>query len=74
MEASELPSECGDGICSLPDETNESCRIDCGCGNGIINPKWEICDDGNTVSGDGCSDSCFIETSGSICIYPDQPP
>ena len=30
------------------------------CGDGILDPT-EKCDDGNTVSGDGCSDRCLIE-------------
>jgi len=30
------------------------------CGNGIVEPP-ETCDDGNTVSGDGCSNICQIE-------------
>lgn len=32
------------------------------CGNGIVQPP-EQCDDGNTVSGDGCSDTCTAELS-----------
>src|SRR5262245_15576282 len=37
------------------------------CGNGridesyVVNGADEACDDGNTVSGDGCSDSCQAE-------------
>ena len=31
------------------------------CGDGIINGS-ETCDDGNTISGDGCSSTCQIET------------
>ena len=31
-----------------------------GCGNGILEPPEE-CDDGNTVSGDGCSAFCRLE-------------
>jgi cysteine-rich repeat protein len=30
------------------------------CGNGIVEVDEE-CDDGNSVSGDGCSDSCILE-------------
>ncbi len=42
------------------------------CGNGSLDPG-EQCDDGNTVSGDGCSASCTIEpfytcpTPGKAC-------
>lgn len=31
------------------------------CGNGILETPYEECDDGNTVSGDGCSSTCQIE-------------
>src|SRR5262249_51290885 len=38
------------------------------CGNGIIDPG-EQCDDGNTVSGDGCSNVCTIEAGWmSMCV------
>lgn len=30
------------------------------CGDGLLSPP-ESCDDGNTVAGDGCSDSCITE-------------
>jgi len=42
-----------------------------GCGNGVINPN-EACDDGNTVSTDGCTDTCTI-TPGYSCPTPNQP-
>ena len=35
------------------------------CGDGVISPE-EACDDGNAISGDGCLDSCEIE-SGFSC-------
>lgn len=31
------------------------------CGNGVIDGTGEACDDGNTTSGDGCSDVCESE-------------
>lgn len=31
------------------------------CGDGEIQPLVETCDDGNGVSGDGCSDRCILE-------------
>ena len=45
------------------DETElpDSCPRDCGCGNGVLNPRWEQCDDGNRNDGDGCSASCTKE-------------
>ncbi|HVW27788.1 MAG TPA: hypothetical protein VHC69_20625 [Polyangiaceae bacterium] len=33
---------------------------------------YEQCDDGNTVSGDGCSATCEIEL-GYVCTVPDEP-
>jgi len=43
--------------------------IPCDCGDGIIEPdEGEECDDGNTVSGDGCSSSCIIEYCGDGII------
>ena len=34
------------------------------CGNGVLETPYEECDDGNTVSGDGCSSTCTTETTG----------
>lgn len=35
-----------------------------GCGDGIVSPnKGEVCDDGNTISGDGCSADCTSDES-----------
>ncbi|CAK76405.1 unnamed protein product (macronuclear) [Paramecium tetraurelia] len=33
------------------------------CGNGELNTEFEICDDGNYLGGDGCSQNCVIEDS-----------
>jgi len=47
----------------------------CMCGNGMLNPPAESCDDGNHTGGDGCSPDCKTETDwicptpGSPCIY-----
>lgn len=43
-----------------------SVAIKAGCGDGLITGT-EQCDDGNAVSGDGCSSSCQIE-SGFQCV------
>ena len=41
----DMTATCSDGVCPL------------GCGNGTVNAP-EVCDDGNTVSGDGCERDC----------------
>ncbi|MFD2167161.1 M4 family metallopeptidase [Thalassotalea euphylliae] len=41
------------------------------CGDGELNAA-EMCDDGNQVSGDGCSASCQVE-SGFSCSVPTSP-
>ena len=47
------------------------CKQQSVCGNGIIEPG-EQCDDGNTVSGDGCSSTCQIEASYYDCSVAGQ--
>ncbi len=42
------------------------------CGNGVKNADTEICDDGNTKSGDGCSSTCRVEP-GWLCTTPGVP-
>jgi len=44
-----------DAVVVIPPDTQLST-----CGNGIVDPS-EACDDGNTLSGDGCSSLCKIE-------------
>jgi cysteine-rich repeat protein len=39
------------------------------CGNGRLDPAEE-CDDGNTLSGDGCAANCTVECDWSPCPYP----
>jgi len=41
------------------------------CGNGVVDPG-EQCDDGNTVSGDGCSASCRLEACGNGILDPGE--
>ena len=42
---------CGNGVCETEkNESPTSCVDDCGCGNGLINPRREQCDDGNKLS------------------------
>ena len=57
-ESYNCPYDCANGACKVAgNETNQTL-----CGNGIIEPdNDETCDDGNVVSGDGCSSICRIE-------------
>lgn len=41
------------------------------CGDGVLD-LLEMCDDGNSVNGDGCSSSCQVE-SGFACAAPTGP-
>ena len=43
-----------------------------GCGNGMVNPVFEFCDDGNTTMGDGCNMNCETEM-GYSCTVPTPP-
>jgi cysteine-rich repeat protein len=33
-------------------------RVALYCGDGLVNQAKEVCDDGNTVGGDGCTSGC----------------
>ena len=58
------PGEECDGSAANSDAPNAYCRTDCGlarCGDRIVDAPTESCDDGNRVSGDGCSSSCASE-------------
>jgi fibro-slime domain-containing protein len=41
------------------------------CGDGVVNQSEERCDDGNRVSGDGCSSECRIEAD-YLCATPGE--
>jgi cysteine-rich repeat protein len=52
-----LTGTCTTGVC-----------VSTGCGNGIVEPG-EVCDDGNVMSGDGCSGDCLSnETCGNQIV------
>ncbi|MBL4817708.1 MAG: DUF4215 domain-containing protein [Deltaproteobacteria bacterium] len=72
-------ARCGDGFLRVGIEEcdtggfSATCNNDCTltkCGDGILNTAaGEQCDDGNTVSGDGCSSTCQLEgTCGNGCV------
>jgi len=55
--------ECDDGALNS-DSAPDACRTDCksaACGDGIID-TGEECDDGDSNPGDGCSNTCNIES------------
>ncbi len=70
---------CGNGVlnpgeaCDAATLPTATCDIDCTnrvCGDGIRNTALpEACDDGNALSGDGCSSTCEIE-AGFSCTRP----
>ena len=62
---------------------NNTCLDICGDGF-LMNTSFGVCDDGNAVSGDGCSQSCRVEeshrcygggtTAPSYCLYSSAIP
>lgn len=86
--SSEFPGESGDGAASSSGASSSgfleaeggieggSSSGEAGptttCGNGVKNADTEICDDGNTKSGDGCSSTCRVE-DGWLCTTPGTP-
>jgi len=60
---------------NLPNTCNASCLhtgslpLVAVCGDGILYKNTEDCDDGNTISGDGCSSVCLTEAT-TTCSTP----
>ena len=53
----------------------ETCdRIAAVCGDGLLNPHVEECDDGNRVTGDGCDATCMLENNDPYyeCVHVDH--
>lgn len=72
------PTQCAGDL--IWDEATLECVVDATapvCGDGVVD-STEECDDGNTVSGDGCSDICELETvcddsdNDGICDIDDE--
>ncbi len=71
--------ECGDGIIDsfagetcddgINDGMDGRCSTDCtpsrdgSCGDGVLEPAYEECDDGNIASCDGCGAMCQVEVA-----------
>lgn len=43
------------------------------CGDGLINPEAEVCDDGNAVGADGCTATCAQIEADWVCPTPGVP-
>jgi cysteine-rich repeat protein len=61
-------ADCAIGEVCDTTEDPSACELSNGCGNGAIEGA-ETCDDGNVLSGDGCSATCFVDSLplGSDC-------
>lgn len=44
-----------------PDPTKTFCAVQ--CGDGLREPAFERCDDGNVANGDGCDSTCLLEAN-----------
>lgn len=64
---------CDDGA-GNSDMDGATCRTDCRparCGDGVLSSPEEVCDDGNTIGGDGCRADCLgLEACGDGIIDP----
>jgi fibro-slime domain-containing protein len=70
-----IPSTGGSGS-GLDAGCGDACRpapVIPHCGDGIINQTSEVCDDGNTVGGDGCTAACDQIEDGWLCPNQGQP-
>jgi len=61
--------ECASGVCDM-NELPPLCEPAGSCGNGVRDVS-EGCDDGNTTTGDGCSNVCLLE-DGEPCVNDAQ--
>jgi cysteine-rich repeat protein len=67
----DISRDVGVVIVNLPDVAIANETAGAKCGNGILEGAEE-CDDGNTVSGEGCTSDCKLE-SDWICPTPGSP-
>ena len=54
-------AQCESGTCNTM-ATAPVCAESNACGNGVLEVDNEVCDDGNLVRGDGCSQFCTLES------------
>lgn len=53
-------------------EVESDSQVEAVCANGELEPG-EMCDDGGTEDGDGCSADCLVSDPDYICLTPGQP-
>lgn len=60
-----IAARCGDGLLHTTgqcrDQFSLACDYGCGPQGCFFQGPFELCDDGNTISGDGCSATCLVE-------------
>ncbi len=65
MAAAAVASSRAGWVCPTP---GNPCKPAPRCGDGIVQPSLgEVCDDGNTKDGDGCSADCKTKGPGCVC-------
>ncbi len=60
----------GGGDAGSPGLENEACGAT-SCGDKVVQ-RWEACDDGNPVAGDGCENDCTASVDGDGDTVPDS--
>ncbi|MEZ4223942.1 MAG: DUF4215 domain-containing protein [Polyangiaceae bacterium] len=60
------------GVAGASGCSGDACAPEPGCGDGVVN-AGESCDDGNSVSGDGCAADCMAIEQGYACPTPGKP-
>ncbi|MDH5676048.1 MAG: DUF4215 domain-containing protein [Myxococcales bacterium] len=72
IDAAAMPVE-GDAATAVADAGEADAAQDAGqsggCGDGVIEPG-EVCDDGNSAGGDGCSAGCDAVEANFACVAP----
>ena len=62
--------QCDDGNFISIDECDQC--VSTTCGDGVIQGITELCDDNNTLNGDGCASDCIIIETGWTCYTQDD--
>ena len=82
------PPSCGDGILQEPELCDDGdankpvadglggCSLQCvplpACGDGVVHPEFEECDDANKINTDGCTNTCALPRCGDGYQQPGE--